>query len=419
MNEDWLHKIHDRMSEYETDAPDRLWEAIEEKLAPAAGGQRPARRRTILIRVRRSLAAAAMLTLAISLCFYLLDGNKKTDLRPMMSAHAPTASYPTQHDVPSGIISKQPASIQAPQPTPTAVTSEKILAEVTEQPHGTADTSSTGHSTMPAAIPVTDGNDSLSTHSVERAHTSSPLPVRRGAADNRRKIGQSARNLSIAMFSSGATGSMSTRRSPAYLSGAPLGADYASWKDTPMLGLMLFNKGRRLDTKVRHNIPVRAGITVDYSLNRRISLESGISYAYLSSDITEGSDHNYYEGRQRLHYIGIPLNIKYRILSWGRIGLYASAGVLAEKCVSARIEKHFIFDHVPNGTTTESLSERPMQWSVNVGAGLQCRLAGAARLFAEPGVSYYFNDGTKIPTVYSDKPLNFNLNLGVRFTLGE
>ena len=48
MNEDWLHKIHDRMSDYETDAPDRLWEAIEEKLAPAAGGQRPARRRAIL-----------------------------------------------------------------------------------------------------------------------------------------------------------------------------------------------------------------------------------------------------------------------------------------------------------------------------------------------------------------------------------
>lgn len=419
MNEDWLHKIHDRMSDYETDAPDRLWEAIEEKLAPAAGGQRPPRRRTILIRVRRGMAAAAMLALAISLCFYLLDGNKETELRPILSAHAPTASDPRQHDVPSGIISKQLASLQAPLPTPTAVTSAKYPAEVTEQAQGPADTSDSGHSTMPTAIPETDGNDSLPPHTADRPRTSSPLPVRSGIPDNRRKNGPSSRNLSIAMFSSGATGSMSARRSPAYLSGAPLGADYASWKDTPMLGLMLFNKGRRLDTKVRHNIPVRAGITVDYSINRRISLESGISYAYLSSDITEGSDHNYYEGRQRLHYIGIPLNVKYRIMSWGRIGLYASAGVLAEKCVSARIEKHFIFDHVPNGTTSESLPERPMQWSVNVAAGLQCRLAGTARLFAEPGVSYYFNDGTKIPTVYSDKPLNFNLNLGIRFTLGE
>ena len=266
MNEDWLHKIHDRMSDYETDAPDRLWEAIEEKLAPAAGGQRPARRRTILIRVRRGMAAAAMLALAISLCFYLLDGNKETELRPILSAHAPTASDPRQHDVPSGIISKQLASLQAPQPTPTAVTSAKYSAEVTEQAQEPADTSDSGHSTMPTAIPETDGNDSLPPHTADRPRTSSPLPVRSGIPDNRRKNGPSSRNLSIAMFSSGATGSMSARRSPAYLSGAPLGADYASWKDTPMLGLMLFNKGRRLDTKVRHNIPVRAGITVGYSI---------------------------------------------------------------------------------------------------------------------------------------------------------
>ena len=38
-------------------------------------------------------------------------------------------------------------------------------------------------------------------------------------------------------------------------------------------------------------------------------------------------------------------------------------------------------------------------------------------VYLEPGVSYYFDNGSDVRTIYKDKPFNFNLNLGVRFTI--
>ena len=38
-------------------------------------------------------------------------------------------------------------------------------------------------------------------------------------------------------------------------------------------------------------------------------------------------------------------------------------------------------------------------------------------LYAEPGLGYFFKDGSTIPTIYQDHPLNFNLSFGLRFNL--
>ena len=40
-------------------------------------------------------------------------------------------------------------------------------------------------------------------------------------------------------------------------------------------------------------------------------------------------------------------------------------------------------------------------------------------VFVEPGMSYYFDDGANIQTIYKEKPLNFNLNMGIRLTFGR
>ena len=45
------------------------------------------------------------------------------------------------------------------------------------------------------------------------------------------------------------------------------------------------------------------------------------------------------------------------------------------------------------------------------------KLTNFFSLYAEPGIGYYFNDGSSTPTIYKDHPLNFNLSLGIRFNL--
>ena len=37
-------------------------------------------------------------------------------------------------------------------------------------------------------------------------------------------------------------------------------------------------------------------------------------------------------------------------------------------------------------------------------------------LFVEPDIGYYFDNHSSIPTFYQEKPLSFNLNLGLRFS---
>ena len=120
----------------------------------------------------------------------------------------------------------------------------------------------------------------------------------------------------------------------------PEGAD---WADNPMLGINLFNtKGTaRVTTKYAHKLPVRIGLKLAYAVNSKLSIGSGLTYTRLSSDMREGSKENFYTGEQRLNYIGIPVDVKYNILSFKRISMYGVAGVLTEKCISGTTVKKY------------------------------------------------------------------------------
>lgn len=107
-----------------------------------------------------------------------------------------------------------------------------------------------------------------------------------------------------------------------------------------MLGIMAFNHGKEIKTEIRHRIPIRAGISVTYNLNDRIGIGTGLTYANLTSDITEGSDRHYYTGEQTLHYIGIPLNLKYRIFTLRRFDLYASTAYLPKNAYRPELKRH-------------------------------------------------------------------------------
>ena len=65
----------------------------------------------------------------------------------------------------------------------------------------------------------------------------------------------------------------------------------------------------------------------------------------------------------------------------------------------------------------ESVSIRPLQFSVSGAIGAEFNLSRQFSIYAEPGLGYYFDNGSKISTYYQDKPLNFNLNVGLRFQI--
>ena len=172
---------------------------------------------------------------------------------------------------------------------------------------------------------------------------------------------------------------------------------------------------------VYHNLPVRYGLSLRYRLNNRWSIESGLVYTRLSSDIHTSLPTDLKPDvtvtsniEQTLSYIGIPINVSYQL--WGsRYGsFYVTAGGMAEKMVKGRLH---IEESEDKKETTESVSIHPLQFSVNGAIGAEFNLSRWISIYAEPGVGYYFDNGSSLPTYYRDKPFSFNLNVGLKFNI--
>lgn len=163
-------------------------------------------------------------------------------------------------------------------------------------------------------------------------------------------------------------------------------------------------------TKTNHHTPLRLGLGLRYALGSRWSLAAGVTYTRLTSDLgyDDGS-----EARQTLHYIGIPLQVSYALYRTRRTHLYVSLGGEAQRMISGR--RSFttpLFG--AEDSEDESLHSSALQLSATAAVGVEYSLASKVAVYAEPGLGYSFDNGSDLPTLYKDRPLNFNLNVGLR-----
>lgn len=192
-------------------------------------------------------------------------------------------------------------------------------------------------------------------------------------------------------------------------------ASTASGKSvSPYQHVMLQNLNAQPTTDVKHHFPVSVGITVEKSLTPAFALETGLVYTYLASDLTAG-DATYYTQKQQLHYLGIPLKLRWKFLRKRIFDLYLAGGGMVEKCLSGKLSAHYEVNDRPSLTEDEPLRVDPLQWSVSAAAGITLKLAPHVNLYAEPGIVYYFDDGSHVSTIRKEKPLNINLQAGLRF----
>ena len=60
-----------------------------------------------------------------------------------------------------------------------------------------------------------------------------------------------------------------------------------------------------------------------------------------------------------------------------------------------------------------------MQWSTQVAAGLQYDVVPQVGIYVEPGVKYYFDNGSQIENAFKDKKWNFNIQVGFRWNINK
>ena len=162
----------------------------------------------------------------------------------------------------------------------------------------------------------------------------------------------------------------------------------------------------------RHYFPVSVGLELKYSfLNDRLGVGLGVNYTFLNSQYDALVDRTY-EGdvEQSIHYIGVPLNFYVNILSGKRLTFYANAGCMVERAVRVDYDITDLYGI----RYRKSLDPSGVQWSANIGLGLEYRFLSFMGIYVDPRLTYFFNCGQPY-SVRTEQPLQFNLELGFRF----
>lgn len=166
-----------------------------------------------------------------------------------------------------------------------------------------------------------------------------------------------------------------------------------------------------LTGKATHHLPVKLGVSFRYDLDERWNLQSGLTYSYLASDISKDS----YDTKQKLHYIGIPLQLGYKLGESKRFRSYIAAGFQVEKLVSGKAVTRHSKNKEPQGTFIQNISDKRLLFSILASYGVEYALGKNFSLYAEPGIHYYFKNGNGLQTHYNEQPLDLNLTIGFRF----
>lgn len=428
MKTNWQKDIHDRLGSYEKDAPEGLWEGISRELPKLNDGgmltRKPQHNAAFRMWRVAGVAAAASVALVIGYSFLGNDTKDNINIATNTTNHhnmlascqksignEPTGvcAEQTTHSA-DDLLAEQPTSAKASteQPTLANASMETDVKEISSKEENSKKEENKQTETKTAkredsyVLPHNPDNNLLAFNDMTERRGDEDAPSRWSVSTG-------------AMGGLGASGTTTAYGDHLVFSSPGV----ADTKDSPMLDMNTINRDIETKTEYDHHLPIRIGLSVAYALTDRLSISSGLTYTRLSSDIKDASRESKYIGEQRLHYVGIPVNVSYKVASSRWISLYGTAGVLAEKCVSGTTDEGYAENNTMKYTNTHDISSKPLQMSVNAGVGIQFDIIDNVGIYAEPGLSYYFDDGSALQTIYKEKPLNFNLNVGVRFRLSK
>lgn len=431
----WLNDIRNRLKDYGQEPPQGLWEQLSTRLEQEGlAGKRQHKPAAWMLWPKR-IAVAACIAVAVLVGYrYMPDFTQAPELASVGEKNA-TGKAAEIIEQSGKEVAEADAPITARALAGTAQSTlvakaeslPTTLASIPSHEEETAE--ATAMASVEAQEPVADAveQDRTGEKPVTLKHADSSARMGRSIQRNSSRTQQartalthsSSPRLALSAHASGLTGSAMSAKGMSGLPTVSLGPDDASWLDKPAMGVVVFNQGKVVERKVHHRLPVRVGASVSYDLNSRLALGSGLTYTRLRSDLREGTAANYQKSVQNLHYVGLPVNLKYTFLRAKNLSLYAQAGALAEVRVAGKRTTQYTLDHQRSGEETERIGSHPLQMSVNLAAGAQYNITPTLALYAEPGVSHHFKDNSSVPTIYEDKPTNFSLNVGVRLCLGR
>lgn len=408
----WMKKMKEALGDYsEPPAPDG-WSRLEKELSPATERR---------IRPYTWWAVAATLLLAISgISLFFMQTPTADDIRQAIPpALAVTPDVMPETKEPETLISQikpevQPVASSRPYVRSSEVKSidkgmrRDLVAEVTEV---TSEPNKTRIETEETTDKVEQKTEKQPEQPNDRqvikpsGKDKLHLPVvseKKNSSDGKWSVAASFSNVPSA----------SSSQTQDYL----MQADFASQDGGLASGMISVNNKNELIfdggvpyfkqsaaiSEIKHKQPISFGLSVRKNLTNGFSVESGVTYTMLSSEGKSVSNSSE-KIEQKLHYIGIPVRGNWDFVNSKRFTVYLAAGGMIEKCVYGKVGTH-------------KQTVKPLQFSLMGGVGGQLNISNRIGIYIEPGVSYYFDDGSDVETIRKETPLNFNLQGGIRFT---
>ena len=390
--EDWTGQMRRRLADRETPAPDDLWEKIEMRLDATAPKPVLKPRYTIRRIAMWSASAAAVAALLVAVGY-----QANVDTIEQLAANTPKTAAPNA----------AAKAVQAPIPATSAEPRLVAANYIRSTSNATPDT-------CVACNEVADTDD-VEAMAVEdavvraKAHTPQRMVARAMYAGDGKAVEPTSR-WSIGAYTGGSMTDGNYANIPvARCANASMLDDaYTDNSSTDNNGYRPVGNAALLsrynETK-HHAQPVSYGLSFGYALNNRLTLTTGVVYTRAVTDFIRSSGNDNITETQRLHYIGVPLGVKYRV--WGNryIQTYATAGGQADFNVKATMT---------SGDVKTDVDCDNVQFSVNAAAGVQVDVVPHVGLYAEPGVKYYIDNKSAVATIFKDKPWAFNLQVGLR-----
>lgn len=187
----------------------------------------------------------------------------------------------------------------------------------------------------------------------------------------------------------------------------------------PYNGVLMGDTFRSVESEHRFYQPVSVGVEVSYDLGRRFFLGSGLSYTCLVSESSSGLSESRGSLTQTVHLLGVPLKVGYKIIDNPLFELSVAGGGRVDKAIASKTVTRLALNGPEPVKSASSGTVFPLYWSLTASASAAYKLSSLVGLYLEPGLSWHFgsksDNGLALETVWSGRPLNFQLNAGVRF----
>lgn len=405
-NNDWIDKVHDRLVNQTIEPPQDLWDKIDASLDKQ-------RRQIRLLWVRRFAAAAVVLGIVAMGAVFFFNRNDGVSIAKLDDESIPTM---TTNDLKStaekssttdgyDVVEKNQSS------------SEKLLAlvrhderspltvqkESFDDAKGTlSDSERTPLETQKESFENVQEIKPENKKETTQKQKSRDLPTGEAwvspksnrSTQNRWSIGAHTSNV----FASNNSMNNVMMASEGLLTAAKPNTDFMLAAQMPTV---------RYEKK-KHHQPIQVGLTASYSLSDKVSVASGVVYTSTSSEFTRVTGNSEMVDEQSLHYVGVPVNVNYKVWQTKRFKTYVGAGGQADFNVSATVKTEGV---------KSNMAKDKVQWSVNATAGAQYDIVPKLGVYVEPGVKYYIDNGSNVENVFKSRPCSFSLQVGVRYDI--